>query len=701
MSSQSPFPPSTPTGSMFGAEATIGVNDGLSDGFGRSYSPSPSSRGSVADSPRVETQPNPYSFSHPPPFQFQAHSQLQAQMRHQADMLAHAQHQAQLHAQMHGYPPVPFPSGHTSPMGPPSTPLGLMQPSQGQNHQPSPIFVPTVAPKPVARRAEPVPSEKTLAKKVVNDVQLMARMDQQVQKWVKASIEGVKAELTGTLNNRVDLTLEKYTTVVQTFRAKVVRVDGRGEDLQRSDDGNVYLRINHANLETWFVSLSDVKREVDLKLAQMAADLAAMKLQVASLSSNTTRQGPVAGSSSNSAGRDLVAGPSTVRELDLKDHKWTAILAAFRALVYHQAGISLGRGAADRDVKIYELEYPASPNDIAYHPVTYVPTEGEVAAPESAAAEGGVRFRKLRLRFDLGYNETPNVEALLPILKVLVRDHRKYGLPATITTEVLMKDILFRTYDNWKDKYRSLHQPNKTIEECRQELVDANQAQRRKKRPATKGSRRYKAVQAVFKALPKLPDSSSFDVCQKILYHATVQSEEETDEEVSTSAIKTLRRSAPDFRSDELTDFLHGLDPVPALSSKFRYVDVEERTTTTSVPAGMFKWMVRAAYLARNPAVIDELLPNVGPFTGDHSVAVSADMFGSDSLALSSSHGLASTSTSSIAATTTGSGLDLAGGSDGMAVSARNELDAGLGMVQGTHSGLGVLFGDQMEFELP
>ncbi|KAE8225670.1 hypothetical protein CF319_g1612 [Tilletia indica] len=654
-SSQSSVPPSTPSGATAGyggAEHFLSAFDDYGNFYSqpRPHSPSPSASSHSSMAGSNQGGPGPYA-AH---FHAQA---AQAAMQHQAAQTAMQSQMMQ--AQMHGIRPdlasptmmptsmMPTSMMPTS-MMPTSSPglrpgrgMSMAPPPHPSNPSPfrdiensSPTFVPTGGSS-NKRRAVANPTDKTIAKNYLNQAEVTAHMDSVVKKWVSASVTALMDDLTVSIHNRVDLAVEKYSVVVQSFRAQVVRVDGSG-DLHRSDDGNYYLRLNHASLDKYLSNLDSTKQNLEKELANMTRQLAAMKVRMETM---VMVSAPVGSTAVASASK----GASIIDSLDLKEHKWTVVQAAFRILVHQLAGISV----QDKRTKIYDFIFPSSPDQIPYHPIAYVPTEGEIPAPESSAAEGGCRYRKLRLRLDLSYTEYPNDELLKPILTVLVRDFKKYGLPAGITAEVLMHKVLSRSWTHWRTRYNQLNAPGTTPEEVRKGWLLATKKARRRKRPGLKGSRRCAALR---KRLRKVPGSSTFDVWQKITFHEDMQSEDETEDDwddeedddedgAESSRTKTLIRKHPDFRSNELTEFLHSLDD--NAPPKMRFVESTDRVHRVP-PPGTQRWMVNAEYLMDYPAVSDSLLPNGGPFNGDHSVSVSAEMYGSAPVSVVSSRSVAS-----------------------------------------------------------
>ncbi|KAE8229617.1 hypothetical protein CF326_g5410 [Tilletia indica] len=709
MSSQSSVPPSTPVGHghEVGSESFI---DGYGDDFipfhGRSHSPSlsvasqnsmtaGSSHGGHGDLSRPSYAPH-----------FQGHAQAQAQMQAQMQMF-----QAQMQAQMHGLRPDIGGSpgfrpgmGHGHNMAPPPSPLGTLVPSpQVQHYQPqqttfggpenvSPSFVPTgpVGGSSTAskRRAVQNPTDKTLAKRFLNEVEVSARMEALVKKWVNASISAVLDDLTTTVHNRVDIVLEKYSLVVESFQAQVVRVDG-SEDLRRSDDGNVYLRLNHASLDKYLSTLESTKRSLEKDIAGLTNQMAAMKVKIETMAVVTVSQGLSVGTAPSSS--------TSALDPSLKEHKWTLVQAAFRVIVHQLAGIP----AHDQRTKIYDFTFPSSPDQIPYHPVAYIPTEGEVAAPESSAAEGGRRYRQLRLRLDLSYSEFPNNGLLKPILDALVRDWKKYGIPSTITAERLMSQILSRTWTHWKNRYIQLNAPGATAKAVKKGWAEQAKKVRRKKRPTIKATRRCSTLR---RKLKKVPGWEAFDMSQNIAFNDAVQSDDETEgedgsdesdgdddlgEASKSSSVKTLVRKIPAFRSSELTDFLRSLDDDP----KFRIVESAELVPRPP-PPGSRRWMIRADYVSSHIGVDGSILPNLGPFEGVHSVAMSADMYGSAPVParLPSSFDRASGSGSRALLPSAGSALARLFGSDmtsgEMAMVNRGELDGEDDSVDGEDGGM-------------
>ncbi|CAD6936969.1 unnamed protein product, partial [Tilletia controversa] len=368
-----------------------------------------------------------------------------------------------------------------------------------------------------------------------------------------------------------------------------------------------------------------VRNRIDLGMETYSMAVEAFKAQMAAL--KLQMQEPVA---APIPAFTFSAGAAAVAES--KNHRWTKVQAAFRTMIFTQAGIPPGRGSSDSETKIYELPYPASPQEITYHPVAYVPTCAEAPAPESSGAEGGPRYRQLRLKLDLGYNETPNKEILAPILTVLVRDYEKYGLPAGTTIDWLMDHPLKRTWVYWKDRFRQL-QSGPSTAEVKQAWTQVNTDARRAKRLSAKGSRRYKALCAQIKASGS-KDSKDWDIQQSVLFCDYYQSGEETvyeeDEDADCAPVKIKERvrKSPEGRSDQATKTLRSLDPPP--NPKVRIVDSDDTASTELVlPLKSRNWMVRSDYWEDHPEYAGLLQANEGPFTGEFSVASSPEMLGS------------------------------------------------------------------------
>ncbi|KAE8242844.1 hypothetical protein A4X06_0g6728 [Tilletia controversa] len=609
----------------------------LADAQGRRYSPSPAP--SPSPSPRM-------------------HTSVSALMQHHQAPVTHAHRYQPESPIMANSPPLGGPGRHTpSPapgyqyygqivdgryipngathhtaqhreMAPPPPPSPIMaSPGYGLGSEASATFVPTAArttaksgssvPATPAVRRVPVPTDKTIVKKYLSEREVQTQVAIQVKKWVGASMSAVADDLTALVRNRIDLGMETYSMAVEAFKAQVLRVDGT-ENLERSDDGNMYLRVNHAELVKWFGALASLDSAVNTRLDQLADEMAALKLQM---------QEPVA---APIPAFTFSAGAAAVAES--KNHRWTKVQAAFRTMIFTQAGIPPGRGSSDSETKIYELPYPASPQEITYHPVAYVPTCAEAPAPESSGAEGGPRYRQLRLKLDLGYNETPNKEILAPILTVLVRDYEKYGLPAGTTIDWLMDHPLKRTWVYWKDRFRQL-QSGPSTAEVKQAWTQVNTDARRAKRLSAKGSRRYKALCAQIKASGS-KDSKDWDIQQSVLFCDYYQSGEETvyeeDEDADCAPVKIKERvrKSPEGRSDQATKTLRSLDPPP--NPKVRIVDSDDTASTELVlPLKFRNWMVRSDYWEDHPEYAGLLQANEGPFTGEFSVASSPEMLGS------------------------------------------------------------------------
>ncbi|KAE8244401.1 hypothetical protein A4X03_0g7550 [Tilletia caries] len=495
--------------------------------------------------------------------------------------------------------------------------------------------VPPASPAPPAPAKDPAaaaaasgrktgPTDKTVAKRYLNEVEVVARIDTQIQAWVKASMKSVYEEMRTVSQTRVDTMLQKYSVVVDSFHAQVLRTDG-SDELRPSDDGNVYLRINHDSLEKYFGALHEVDQAVNTRLDQLVDAMESMKVDIADVAARpVVASAAVAGSST--------AGPKKVK-LVFKEHTKVLAQAGFKRLLNTAAGLAVGRGAADTCSKIYELKYPADPSEIAYHPPSYEPLPGEQPAPESVvAADGQLRYRELRIRPDRAWNASPNFEGISPVLQKMIDDHEEFGLPPGLTPSQLMNGWLKRSWTHMKDRYNQLH--NGTRDEVKARWAKINQNQRRRKRLTGKGARWYQVAKNMVlgnSGSQAASQTQGHDLLQEALYREELQSAEESEAEtVPGTPTKKITRLCriPDFRSDQATNALRSLD-VNLPPTRYRVIDSVQRIPERAVPPECRKWMIHADYVDRHPNCDPHLLPNVGPFTGEHSVASSADMLGS------------------------------------------------------------------------
>ncbi|CAD6963009.1 unnamed protein product [Tilletia laevis] len=303
-------------------------------------------------------------------------------------------------------------------------------------------------------------------------------------------------------------------------------------------------------------------------------------------------------------------GPKKVK-LVFKEHNKVLAQAGFKRLLNTAAGLAVGRGAADTCSKIYELKYPADPSEIAYHPSTYQPLAGEQPAPESVVAEDGqLRYRELRIRPDRAWNASPNLEGISPILQEMIDDHEEFGLPPGLTPSELMNGWLKRSWTHMKDRYNQLH--NGTRDEVKARWAKINQDQRRRKRVAGKGARRFQVAKNMVlgnsgsQASSGSQDASQtdgHDLLQEALYREELQSAEESEAETvpgtPTKKITLLCR-IPDFRSDQATNALRSLD-VNLPPTRYRVIDSVQRLPDRAVPPECRKWMIHADFVDRHP----------------------------------------------------------------------------------------------------
>ncbi|KAE8229830.1 hypothetical protein CF326_g5188 [Tilletia indica] len=516
-----------------------------------------------------------------------------------------------------------------------------------------------------ARRSAPVPTDKTLVKRYLSEPEIQAQLAAMVRQWTEASIASVVDKMTNLVRTRIDLGMERYSVAVQAFKAQVLRIT-KVDDAQRSDDGNIYLRVNHAELTAWFTALNVLRRELNTRIDQLNVEIEDLKKRQSA--------------SASVPAFTFVAGAAAKVKSETKNHKWTKLQAGFKTLVCVQAGIPSGRGNSDAGTKIYELKYPSSPSEITYHPVAYVPIGAEAPAPESSGAEGGPRFRQLRFRLDLNWDDVPNKELVLLLLAVLMRDRAKYDIPPDMTAEELMDVALKRTWIYWKDRFRQLNS-GVPADEVRQGWNQSNVDARRAKRISAKGARRYQTHLAMVK---DQPHSGAFDTSQKIAYSDQYQSSEETEYEQDDSGPVELKqhcRKDPDFRSLQLKRHLRSLDD-KSPNPKIRLIDSDETMKTGSTPpAGSFNWMVRPDYLQEHPEISAQLLPNLGPFQGAYSVVPSAETVGSwPQIEEPTPSSFATGGTSSTMQQLFGSGLDAM---PGMAIGGSSDARSGLDFLMG------------------
>ncbi|CAD6917378.1 unnamed protein product [Tilletia controversa] len=456
--------------------------------------------------------------------------------------------------------------------------------------------VPPASPAPPAPAKDPAaaaaasgrktgPTDKTVAKRYLNEVEVVARIDTQIQAWVKASMKSVYEEMRTVSQTRVDTMLQKYSVVVDSFHAQAVNT----------------------------------------RLDQLVDAMESMKVDIADVAARpVVASAAVAGSST--------AGPKKVK-LVFKEHTKVLAQAGFKRLLNTAAGLAVGRGAADTCSKIYELKYPADPSEIAYHPPSYEPLPGEQPAPESVvAADGQLRYRELRIRPDRAWNASPNFEGISPVLQKMIDDHEEFGLPPGLTPSQLMNGWLKRSWTHMKDRYNQLH--NGTRDEVKARWAKINQDQRRRKRLTGKGARWYQVAKNMVlgnSGSQAASQTQGHDLLQEALYREELQSAEESEAEtVPGTPTKKITRLCriPDFRSDQATNALRSLD-VNLPPTRYRVIDSVQRIPERAVPPECRKWMIHADYVDRHPNCDPHLLPNVGPFTGEHSVASSADMLGS------------------------------------------------------------------------
>ncbi|KAE8250547.1 hypothetical protein A4X13_0g4627 [Tilletia indica] len=645
MSSQQHHPRSTTPGPVLSASRHMdAVNDNLGH-YGGSYSPSPSSLG-----PSSGPHRDYHHYHHPGhgvPFAGSGihhhHQQPHQQAAYHSGSGVHFA--APGTPSMHHHPPSFVPGsapsvlrhgpagydpayhGMASP-GPLSTPSAASGP--GSVLGPIGNVVGTVIPKAVIPKAttrKTGPTDKTIATNYLSEYHVIAKMETEIQKRVEAKVASVLQDVNVVAREQVNVVLDNYAAAVEGFRAKVLQINGDGADagLQRSDDGNIYIRINHHNLESYFSKVNDVERVLQQKIDTLTADMEALQLKV----DQSAQSAPSLAPSSGGPGAVGPSAPPTLPTLNFegKEHKWTRVQNKFKALISQQAGLPSGRGAADKEQKIYEVPFPTDPADIIYHPHTYVPTSDQPAPESSAAGDARRRYRCLRFDFDRNWDEDPNWELLLPILEYLLRDFEDNDLPKEMTPKELMRKVLKRTWMYWRERFRQLR-AGSSFSEVKEGWAQDNQESRRSKRTTNKGGRRYRVAKSM---LVGKPGHKNFDALDPCVFRGEYQSAEESVAESvpGTPTKKRFRiRRAPEFRSDEGDRYLRGLDanlPLP----RDRIVDSDERFPTPTVPAEARMWMISAQYASNNPEAVAHLLPNRGPFSGDGMMASSSNMIGS------------------------------------------------------------------------
>ncbi|CAD7064015.1 unnamed protein product [Tilletia caries] len=138
----------------------------------------------------------------------------------------------------------------------------------------SPTPAPASAARPAAR--EGILTDKTAAKRLLNEVEVTARVDLEIKKWTQAGMSAIYADLAKAAQARIKKMLEKYALTITAFRAQVLQANST-EDLQPSDDGNTYMRVNHHSLGSYFSALADLDRAVTARLDRLEATMEEFK----------------------------------------------------------------------------------------------------------------------------------------------------------------------------------------------------------------------------------------------------------------------------------------------------------------------------------------------------------------------------------------------------------------------------------------
>ncbi|CAD6885021.1 unnamed protein product [Tilletia laevis] len=148
----------------------------------------------------------------------------------------------------------------------------MITPSSARIASPTPA--PASAARPAAR--EGILTDKTAAKRLLNEVEVTARVDLEIKKWTQAGMSAIYADLAKAAQARIKKMLEKYALTITAFRAQVLQANST-EDLQPSDDGNTYMRVNHHSLGSYFSALADLDRAVTARLDRLEATMEEFK----------------------------------------------------------------------------------------------------------------------------------------------------------------------------------------------------------------------------------------------------------------------------------------------------------------------------------------------------------------------------------------------------------------------------------------
>ncbi|KAK0521055.1 hypothetical protein OC834_006807 [Tilletia horrida] len=480
-------------------------------------------------------------------------------------------------------------------------------------------------------------SNRLVLRTYLQQGQGQAFLQQEVRKWVNAGMDTVAHDLKQTVSATVRDALQEYASVVEAFRSRLVLPDEGGLDnpaapLEPSSDGYLYLRLNEPDLERYLGAFDAIMTKLKADEAKRQADLAAINQRIAALellSANASKE-PCDPSKKTQA-----KGKAT------KEHPHAKAQADFKAIVGKLAGIAVGRGAADGQTKIWELPFPDDPSKWEYHPATYIASEVDTAVPASQLAAGAATaYRCLRFDLSVGWDASPNVEQLLPILRMMVRDHEKHQLGPAETPQSLMKGPFRRTWANWVRRYKA--RQDRSAEQIAAEEEQERLKKRRHARIQAKCTRRWERAQVLMK---RSPDDKRLDIHSLPIFEPELQSDEFSEDEVVLPGSPTPRNvrivQAPAYRSDECEMALRSLEPESSAGPRKFIV---ERGETFDLDRGARlwgqfpRWAFKKEWVDRNSAAAPTFVANIGPWSGVDSVATGPMEFGTGSYDASTSN---------------------------------------------------------------
>ncbi|KAK0524712.1 hypothetical protein OC834_005423 [Tilletia horrida] len=474
----------------------------------------------------------------------------------------------------------------------------------------------------------------------------------ELSRMVASQLEVLKTQVTVALAAHVEAVLSQYARVIESFNSDIVTasfVNGAFSSAQASSDGNVYFRINEADISQLLVDVAKIRTDALTDIVDLRRRMDAVEARQSA--------GQVAGHAPPDA--SLEPGePDTIGHTTV--HRYTAAQSWLRAELARQAGLDPDRNSEE---KIYHLDYWTTRLDRPMHDPSYVPHACHRPA-EGTIAGQPAEYYKVRFDWSAGFDAPQNWSQFAGPVEWMLTNKDQCGVPEEFTEEDLKRHVIKGMYRTWSTEYKDWVSTPPEIRAANKIKRDRYARHQRMKK--TKGLQRYDAAKAMLLGTPtgsnprqkqkqkqqhqrpkqKIPE---WDVLQANIYAAECQSEEDSDVEIDriTRVETPVRvRHEPEFRSKELTDWLRSLDPGRTTTVPIRSATaLAPLRPGSSLKLAYPRWALRERWFdSASEAQRPTLLRNVGPWEGAHSVAASATSFGTGPFdATSSTRAIAAT----------------------------------------------------------